>query len=96
MDSPAQRRIQAIQQHLISSQDEDYQASSLRPNETAGEFVLGTLSLPPPLSLPLSLSPPLSPTYIILLCVFVVLNSYLFYIDVELGINPEAIARSVV
>ncbi|KAL1808438.1 hypothetical protein ACET3Z_025428 [Daucus carota] len=40
MDSPAQRRIQAIQQHLISSQDEDYQASSLRPNETAGEFVL--------------------------------------------------------
>lgn len=39
MDSTAQRRIQAIQQHLITSDDE-YQSSLLRANDTAGEFVL--------------------------------------------------------
>lgn len=39
MDSPAQRRIQAIQQHLISYHD-DCQSSLLRPNDTAAEFVL--------------------------------------------------------
>ncbi|KAL8121722.1 long chain acyl-CoA synthetase 6, peroxisomal-like [Apium graveolens] len=39
MDSTAQRRIQAIQQHLITH-DGDSQSSLLRPNETAGEFVL--------------------------------------------------------
>lgn len=39
MESPAERRIEAIQQQLCSDQDH---ASLLRRNETAREFVLGT------------------------------------------------------
>lgn len=39
MESPAERRIQAIHHHLSS---DHHHTSLLRRNETAGEFVLGT------------------------------------------------------
>lgn len=43
MESAAQRRLKAIQGHLISTSGSSH--SDLTPHETAGEFVLGTLSL---------------------------------------------------
>ena len=49
MDSiAAQRRLKAINGHLVS---EGESRPQLRPNLTAGEFVLGTLSLSLSLSL---------------------------------------------
>lgn len=42
MDSPAQRRLKAIQDHLVSSPNIDRHQLMLRANETAGEFALGT------------------------------------------------------
>lgn len=44
MDSPADRRLQAIQNHLSSTAAGD-QSSFLRTNQTAGEFFSGTPSL---------------------------------------------------
>lgn len=41
MDSAAQRRLKAIQDHLVSPNIDHHQLM-LRANETAGEFAFGT------------------------------------------------------
>ncbi|XXG80802.1 hypothetical protein AAC387_Pa09g1579 [Persea americana] len=41
MDSPAQRRLKAIQDHLVSSPNIDHHQLMLQANETAGEFAFG-------------------------------------------------------